>query len=73
MAMVRPTLRILNTLMQVHSIVAPLSVKFELCFQFICRAGLEPSPLLLRPFTGLLHQPWTIDHDDCGAVGGMNE
>jgi hypothetical protein len=24
----------------------------------ICRTVLEPSPLLLRPFIGLLYQPW---------------
>jgi hypothetical protein len=29
-------------------------------------------PLLLRPFIGLLYQPWKTDGDDCGAVGGMN-
>jgi hypothetical protein len=33
----------------------------------------DPSPLLLLPFIGLLYQPWMIDGDDCGAVGGMNE
>jgi hypothetical protein len=33
----------------------------------------EPSPLLLGPFTGLLYQPWMIDDDDCGAISGMNE
>jgi hypothetical protein len=26
----------------------------------------EPSPL-----TGLVYQPWMIDGDDCGAIGGM--
>jgi hypothetical protein len=36
-------------------------------------AGVEPSPLLLRPFIGLLYQPWMVDGDDCGAVSGMNE
>jgi hypothetical protein len=36
-------------------------------------AGVEPSPLLLLPFTGLLYQPWMIDSDDCGAISGMNE
>jgi hypothetical protein len=40
---------------------------------FICEAGVEPSPLLLRPFIGLLYQQWVIDGDDCGAVGGMDE
>jgi hypothetical protein len=28
---------------------------------------------LLWPFIGLLHQPWMIDGDDCGAISGMNE
>jgi hypothetical protein len=36
-------------------------------------AGVEPSLLLLRPFIGLLYQPWMIDGDDCGAISGMNE
>jgi hypothetical protein len=34
-------------------------------------AGLEPSPLLLRPFIGLLYQLWFIDGDDCGAISGI--
>jgi hypothetical protein len=42
-------------------------------FLFIYGAGVEPSPLLLRPFSVLLYQPWMIDGDDCGAVGEMNE
>jgi hypothetical protein len=33
--------------------------------------GMEPSPVLLRSFIGLLYQPWMTD--DCGAFGGMNE
>jgi hypothetical protein len=33
----------------------------------------EPSPLLLLPFIGLLYQPWMIDDDDCGAIIGMND
>jgi hypothetical protein len=40
---------------------------------FICGAGVEPSPLLLRLFIGLLYQPLMIDGDDCGAVSGMNK
>jgi hypothetical protein len=40
---------------------------------YIYGAGVEPSPLLLRPFIGLLHQPWMIDGDDCGVISGMNE
>jgi hypothetical protein len=38
----------------------------------------EPSPLLLRPFAGLLYQPWMTDDDDdddddCGAISERNE
>jgi hypothetical protein len=40
---------------------------------YLCGAVMDPSPLLLRSFIGLLYQPWMIDGDDCGAVGGMNE
>jgi hypothetical protein len=32
----------------------------------------EPSPLLLQPFIGLLYRPWMIDSVDCGAISGMN-
>jgi hypothetical protein len=42
-------------------------------YLYICGAGVEPSPLLLRPFVGLFYQTWAIDGDDCGAIGGMNE
>jgi hypothetical protein len=42
-------------------------------FLFIYGAAVEPSPLLLQPFIGLLYQPWLIDGDDCGAIGGVNE
>jgi hypothetical protein len=39
----------------------------------------EPIPLVLRPFIGLLYQPWMVDDDDddedddCEAIGGMND
>jgi hypothetical protein len=36
-------------------------------------AVVEQGPLLLRPFIGLLYQPWMIDDDDCGTTGGMNQ
>jgi hypothetical protein len=36
-------------------------------------AGMEPNPLLLRPFSGIFCRPWITDDDDCGAVSGMNE
>jgi hypothetical protein len=42
-------------------------------FLFIYAAGAEPSPLLLRPFIGLLFQPWMKDGDDCIAISGTNE
>jgi hypothetical protein len=32
-----------------------------------------PSPLLLRPLTGLLYQLLMTNGDDCGAISGMNE
>jgi hypothetical protein len=32
-----------------------------------------PSSTILRPFIGLLQQPWMTDGDDCGAVSGINE
>jgi hypothetical protein len=40
---------------------------------FMYGVGLEPSPILLRPFIGLLYHLWAIGGDYCGAVGGMNE
>jgi hypothetical protein len=40
---------------------------------FLFWAGVEPSPLLLKPFIGLLYQHWMVDGDNCAAVGGMNE
>jgi hypothetical protein len=36
-------------------------------------AGAEPSLVVLRTFIGLLYQPWMIDDDDWGAIGGMND
>jgi hypothetical protein len=36
-------------------------------FLSIYWAGMEPSPLLLRPLISLLYQPRMI-HDDCGAI-----
>jgi hypothetical protein len=40
---------------------------------FMYGAGVEPSPLSLRPFIGLLYQSGITDDYDCGAVSGMNE
>jgi hypothetical protein len=45
----------------------------ELYVHFIYRVAVAPSPLLMRTFIGPLYQPWMIDGDDCGAVGGMND
>jgi hypothetical protein len=45
-------------------------LKYATNFVIFYRAGIEPSPLLQRPFVGLLYQPWLIDHR---AVGGMYE
>jgi hypothetical protein len=42
-------------------------------YLFIYEAEVEPSPQLLQSFIGLLYQPWMIDGDDCGAIGGINE
>jgi hypothetical protein len=36
-------------------------------------AGVEPSPLLLWSFIGLLYQPLMIDGDDFGVNSGKNE
>jgi hypothetical protein len=41
--------------------------------KIIYGAEVQPRALLLRPFIGLLYQPWMVDGDDCGAIGGMNE
>jgi hypothetical protein len=43
-----------------------------LAFSFIYAAGVEPGPILLRPFIDPKHQPWVIVGDDCGTVTGMN-
>jgi hypothetical protein len=40
---------------------------------FIYGAGVELSPLLLRPFTDLFYLPWMTDGGDCGAISGMNQ
>jgi hypothetical protein len=42
-------------------------------FLFIYGAGVETSPLLLRPFIGLLYELRMIDGDDCEAIIGVNE
>jgi hypothetical protein len=46
---------------------------FIILLLFICGAGEEPSPRLLRPLTGLLYRPWIIYGDDSVAIRGMNE
>jgi hypothetical protein len=50
-----------------------LSIIVFLFFLFIYGAGMEPSPLFLRLFIGLLYQPWMIDGGGRGAVSGINE
>jgi hypothetical protein len=40
---------------------------------FMYGSRVEPSPLLLRPFIGLLYQSWVIDGDDSEAISGMSE
>jgi hypothetical protein len=50
-----------------------LSALCSLLGFFFCLARVEPSPLVLRPFVGLLYHPWMTDNDNCGAVAGMNE
>jgi hypothetical protein len=55
-----------------HSCFIPGDTAFVLfILLLICGDGVEPSPLLLRPFIGPLYQPWMIDGYDCGAIGGM--
>jgi hypothetical protein len=39
-------------------------------FFFNHGAGVQPSPLLLRPTIDLLYQPWMIDGDVCRAISG---
>jgi hypothetical protein len=40
-------------------------------FFFVCGVGWDWVHLVLRPLTGILHQPRMIDDDECEAVGGM--
>jgi hypothetical protein len=37
------------------------------------RDVVEPTPLLVRPFIGLLYQPWMVDGDNCGAISDKKE
>jgi hypothetical protein len=39
---------------------------------FFYGAGVEPSPLSLRPFICQFYQPWMINSGDRGAVSGMS-
>jgi hypothetical protein len=53
----------------------------HVCGIIFLLAGVERSPLILRPHIGLLYQPWMAgdddydydDGDDCGPVGGIND
>jgi hypothetical protein len=33
----------------------------------------EPSPILLHQFIGILYQRWMINGDDCGEISGVSE
>jgi hypothetical protein len=56
----------------IHPLPHTLSWRRSFIFYFIYGAGVEPSPLLLRPVIGLLYQPWMIYGDDCGVTSGIN-
>jgi hypothetical protein len=55
--------------------VAASQIRAPLHAVLLCTygAGVEPSPLLLRPLIGLLYYPWLTGGDDCGVISGMNE
>jgi hypothetical protein len=42
-------------------------------FVYFYVAIVEPGPLLLRPFIGLLYLPWIIGGNDLGDVSGKND
>jgi hypothetical protein len=56
-----------------HDLCCHLVHLLFIIFLFIYGTGVQQSPLLLRPFIGLLYRPWMIDCERCGAVSGMNE
>jgi hypothetical protein len=61
---------VMNSFKRVKFVFTYFIVYFYL---FIYLAGVEPSPLLLRPLIGLLYQPCrTIDDDNCGEIGRIN-
>jgi hypothetical protein len=39
----------------------------------ILLAGVEPTPLVLRPFIGLFYLPWMINDYGCVATDGIND
>jgi hypothetical protein len=50
-----------------------LFLAMEFLISFTSGAGVESSPLLLRPFIGLLYQLWMTDCDDCVEAVRLNE
>jgi hypothetical protein len=63
----------INSTYSLHYIL-PYNVCVSILYYLsIYVAGVEPSPLILRPFIGLFYQPWVMDGDDCAAISGMNE
>jgi hypothetical protein len=46
---------------------------FHFWFLFLYGLGVEASPLLLRPFIGILYQLWIIDGDDSAVICGVND
>jgi hypothetical protein len=40
---------------------------------YICRAGVKPRPLELRPLIGLFYSPCNMDGHHCEAISRMNE
>jgi hypothetical protein len=67
---------VLPKLLTVRSVIAwTVKSSFQsriFIFILIFGAGVKPSPLLLRPFIGLLYQSWMANVDECGAISGMN-
>jgi hypothetical protein len=72
-ASVVPSLPIHVTLMKEALSSSETLVLTKAYQRVICGAGVEPSPLLLRPLIGLLYKPWITDGDNCGEISGMNE
>jgi hypothetical protein len=50
-----------------------IALGLHIFYLFIYGSGMEPCPLLLLLFIGLLYQPWIEDGDDCGAISEIND